>query len=154
VAASAEAASAQRELVGLDGIRPTPAHWLHVSLGHGREDQFETVRERLRRFGSFEADYGPTSCFHEAVVLEVHSERFENLARAVDPDREVSLFLPHLSIAYVDGSPAAAPIRERVNALRARPPVRDLVSEIELCVIPVARGQLLSPWRVVGTVPL
>lgn len=70
-AVRAEARAVQRELEGLDGLRMTPPHWLHVSLGAGREDEVEDVRDRVRRFGSFAADYGPVNCFHQAHVLEV-----------------------------------------------------------------------------------
>jgi hypothetical protein len=153
-AAAEEALAVQRLLAGVAGLRATPLHWLHVSLGHGQPDDLDAVRERVGGFGPFEADYGPISCFHEALVLEAHSERFADVAEAVDPTRDLTTFLPHLSIAYVAGAPAATPIRERLAPLRDRPPVRDVVSEIRLCVIPVARDRLLTPWQVAGVVRL
>lgn len=152
--AAAEAAAVQRELAGLAGLSMTPAHWLHVSLDVGEVNGLETVRARLRGFGAFEAEFGPATCFHDALVLEVRSERFAELVRAVDPERELSTFLPHLSIAYVDGAPEPGPIRTRLVELRERPRARDVVSEVQLCVVPIARDELLSPWRRVGTVPL
>jgi hypothetical protein len=149
-----EAAAVQNELRGLEDLRLTPAHWLHVSLGHGREDDLEIVRDRLRGFGAFEAEYGPTTCFHPAVVLEARSDRFAELAVRIDPECDLSVFLPHLSVAYVDGRPDPGPVRERLLALRDRPLVRERVAEVQLCVIPVARDQLLTPWRVAGVVTL
>lgn len=153
-AAKEEAAVVQRALDGLEGLRLTPPHWLHVSLGLGREDDLERVRDRLRGAVAFEAEYGPATCFHEAIVLEVRGETFAELARAVEPDRDLAIFLPHVSIAYTDGRPSPGPIRDRLLPLRDRPPVRERVSEIELCVVPIARDALLSPWRTLRAVSL
>ena len=153
-AACTEAAGVQRELSGLAGLVLTPRHWLHVSLGAGSESELEAVRERLHGFGSFEAEYGPATCFHEAHVLEVRSERFAELARTIDVQKDLAEFLPHLSIAYVEGRPPQGPSREALASLRERPPIRDLVSEVQLCIVPVARGNLFDPWRVVATVRL
>jgi hypothetical protein len=153
-AAIAEVAVVQRALDGLEGLRLTPPHWLHVSLGLGREDDLERVRDRLRGAVAYEAEYGPATCFHEAVVLEVRGETFAELARAVEPDRDLAFFLPHVSIAYTDGTPSPGPIRDRLLPLRDRPPVRERVREIQLCVVPIARDALLSPWRTLGAVSL
>lgn len=153
-AVRAEARAVQRELEGLDGLRMTPPHWLHVSLGAGREDEVEDVRDRVRRFGSFAADYGPVNCFHQAHVLEVRPNRFAELARAVDPERDPTHVLPHLSVAYVSGMPPPEPSRERLIGLRGRPRVREPVLEIRLCVVPVGRAQLFRPWRVAAVVAL
>ena len=153
-AVQAEATAVQQALAGVQGLRPTPTHWLHVSLGPGREDGLDGVRERLRDFGSFSAEYGPATCFHEALVLEVHSDRMTDLARAIDPERDLELFLPHVSVAYVAGTPEPGPSREKLIELRDRPPVPERISEVQLCVVPVRRSKLLSPWRVAGVVPL
>ena len=152
--AAAEAAAVQAGLAGLPDLRLTPGHWLHVSLAVGSVADAVSVGERLRGFGSFEATYGPVNCFHEALVLEARSERFAELVRAVDPGRDLTFFLPHLSVAYVDGTPAPAPFRERMLPLRDRPPIRDRVSQVALCVVPIARDLVLSSWRTVATVPL
>lgn len=153
-AAAAEAAVVQDGLSGLRGLRMTPRHWLHVSLAVGRVADPAVVRERLLGFGSFEAEYGPATCFHDALVLEVRSDRFAEVVRAVDPERDLTFFLPHLSVAYVDGSPGPEPARERLLHLRDRPRVVDRVSEVHLCVVPIARDRILTPWRTVATVPL
>jgi hypothetical protein len=153
-AACAEAAVVQRELSGLVGLVLTPRHWLHVSLGPGSESELEAVRERLHGFGSFDAEYGPATCFHEAHVLEVRSARFAELARTIDAQKDLAEFLPHLSIAYVEGRPPPGPSREVLASLRDRSPIRDLVSEVQLCVVPVGRGSLFDPWRVAATVRL
>jgi len=152
-AAVAEATAVQAALEGTSGLVATPSHWLHVALGVGSLDDADTVRERLDAFGAFDAAYGPMTCFHEALVLEARSPRFAELARAVDPGTGRT-FLPHLSVAYVDGSSETAAIRERVVALRDRAPVVDRVTHVDLCVIPVPRPELLAPWRVVARVAL
>jgi hypothetical protein len=153
-AAAAEVDAVQEALRRVSGLRMTPRHWLHVSLGRGSETELDAARDRLRGFGAFEAEYGPATCFHEALALEVRSHRLRDLARAVAPERDLDFFLPHLSVAYVEGSPAAAAVRDAVVPLHDRPSVRDRVAEVELCVVPVRRSELLTPWRVAGVVPL
>lgn len=64
------------------------------------------------------------------------------------------MFLPHLSIAYVDGAPVPEAIRATLLELRDRPPVRESVTQIELCEVPIARNALPTPWRTVGVVSL
>lgn len=153
-AVQAEATAVQQALAEIEGLRPTPAHWLHVSLGPGREDDLDRVRTRLRDFGSFNVEYGPATCFHDALVLEVHSDRMTDLARTIDPERDLELFLPHVSIAYVSGTPEPGPSREKLIQLRNRPPVGEQISDVQLCVVPVMRSKLLTPWRVVSVLPL
>ena len=150
----AEVKSVQQALSGVESLVFTPAHWLHLSLGSGHEDEIGSVRERLHGFGSFDAEYGPATCFHDALVLEVHSSRIEELAAAIDPEGDLDLFLPHVSFAYMAGTPDPVATRERLVSLRSRPPVRERLSEVQLCVVPVAREKLLSPWRLAGVVPL
>ena len=153
-AALAEAAAVQRALSEVEGLRLTPAHWLHVSLGQGTREELDAVRERLTGFGSFEAAYGPVNCFHDAIVLEAHSDRFGLLARAISPELDLDRFLPHLSIAYVEGEPPAPAVRDALVQLRSRPRVVDQVTQIELCVVPVRRSELLEPWQLAGVVEL
>jgi hypothetical protein len=149
----AEASAAQEGLAGIDGLRLAPAHFLHVSLG-SNEAQLEVARERLRGFGSFDAEYGPVNCFHDAVVLEVRSGRIAELARALEPERDLEYFLPHLSLGYFEGRPSPEPVREALMPLRERKAVAERTSEVHLCVVPIARGEILSPWSVAGVVPL
>jgi hypothetical protein len=54
----------------------------------------------------------------------------------------------------VAGTPEPGPSREKLIPLRNRQPVRERISEVQLCVVPVARRSLLSPWRVAAVVPL
>jgi hypothetical protein len=149
-AAAAEAAAIQSALSPVGALRATPRHWLHVAIGAGDDG----APERLRRVPAFEAAYGPANCFHDAIVLEAHAAGFRALAAAVDPDRDLSTFLPHVSVAYVGGAPPAAPVRELLEPLRDRPPVRERVDEVTLCEIPLRRSELLTPGRVVATVSL
>ena len=147
-----EAASMQDELRALDGLRLTPGHFLHVSLG-SHEAELKEVREQLDGFGPFEARFGPVNCFHDAAVLEVHSERFVDLAQALDSELDLAYLLPHLSLAYFEGRPQPEPLREALVPLREREAVTETISEIHLCVVPIARGEILGPWQVAGTIP-
>jgi hypothetical protein len=148
-----EAAAVQNELAALENLRLTPAHFLHVSLG-SHEAQLDQARDRLDGFGPLEARYGPVNCFHDAAVLEVASPRFADLVRAFDSERDLTYLLPHLSLGYVDGEPPPEPIRSVLRPLRDREPVTETISEVHLCVVPVARTEILSPWQVAGVVPL
>lgn len=151
--ATAEASAAQAGLDGIGGLLLSPAHFLHVSLG-SHEAQLEIARERLSGFGAFDAEFGPVNCFHDAVVLEVRSDRIADLALALEPERDLEYFLPHLSLGYFDGRPSPEPFREALVGLREREPVTETISEVHLCVVPIARGEILSPWTVAGVVPL
>jgi hypothetical protein len=150
-AVRAEARAVQEELA-VDGLRLIPGHFLHVSLGSQSAD-LDAARKRLAGFGSFEARYGPVSCFPDAPILEARSERFIALAAALGREQDFDVFLPHLSLGYFEGPPVT-PVREAIVRLRDREPVSEAISEVHLCVVPVARGEILSPWSVAGVVPL
>jgi hypothetical protein len=151
--ATAEASAVQEGLEGIGGLRLSPAHFLHVALG-SHEAQLEVARERLSGFGSFDAEYGPVNCFHDAVFLEVRSDQIAGLALALEPERDLEYFLPHLSLGYFEGGPSPEPIRDALVGLRDREPVTETISEVHLCVVPVARSEILSPWSAAGVVPL
>lgn len=150
--AAAEASAVQERLEGIGDLRLVPEHFLHVSLG-SHEAQLDVARRRLSGFGSFDAEFGPVNCFHDAVVLEVSSDRIADLALALEPERDLEYFLPHLSLGYFEGPPVGS-IRERLVSLREREPVAETISELHLCVVPIARSEILSPWTVAGVVPL
>ena len=147
-----EATSVQQKLA-VEGIRLVPAHFLHVSVG-SHEVELDAARERLGGFGPFEARYGPVNCFHDAAVLEVHSQRFADLARALDSERDLDYLLPHVSLGYFEGRLPPESLREALLPIRERAPVTETISEVHLCVVPIARSEILSPWRVAGTVRL
>jgi hypothetical protein len=150
-AVQAEARAVQEELA-VDGLRLVPDHFLHVSLGAQSAD-LEAARERLAGFGPFEAVYGPVSCFPDAPILEARSERFIDLATALGREQDFDVFLPHLSLGYFEGPPVT-PVREAIVRLRDREPVSETISEAHLCVVPIARSEILSPWSVAGVVSL
>ena len=143
-----EVAELQLELTGLDGLRPVPRHFLHVSVAHDGGTGPPPL------IGAVEAMVGPVTCFHEAVVLEVHAERLPELARHLDPGREPATFLPHLSVAYVEGRPDPAAIRDALEPLRSRRPIGERFREVTRCLVPASRTTILDPWRVVETAPL
>jgi 2'-5' RNA ligase len=152
-----EAAAVQRELAALDGLRPLPRHFLHVTVGPAAERPTDEVlavaRERLHGAGAVEARVGPVTCLNAAVVLEVSADALPRLASALDPHRDLSLFLPHLSLAYAEGTPTE-PVRAVLEPLRGRPPAAETFSEVVLCVVPISRTTMLNPWRVAGRIAL
>ena len=141
----AAAVELQRTFAQLEWITPTPAHFMHVTIGHGGGDSFAGI-------GPFEIAYRRVNCFNEAVVVEVAGDGPRRLAeRHGVPGR---LFLPHLTVGYVRSANAPDRLREIL------PPLRNLnlgvqrVEEVVLCRVPAARTTILEPWTVVKSVQL
>jgi hypothetical protein len=100
----------------------------------------------------FEISYPRLAFLHGAIVAEAEAPELRALVARAWPERDLSVFLPHLSIAYV---------REPVDPAEVRPVVerdtllgRHLVTEIALCIVPVSKQTMLEPWTVAATVEL
>ena len=127
------AAELQRALARLDWLAPLPVHLLHVTLP-------------ARVAGPpFEIEYRRVNCFHEAVFVEAHAPELR---------RRSTPFLPHLTLAVTRREHDPAPLRDVLVPLRDAWVGRQVVGEIVRCAIPIGRGSVLSPWRVVERVAL
>ncbi len=163
----------------LNWVVPQPEHFLHASLGGialtrhrptAREigGALEYARRAWKDTPVFEVTYRRINCFHTAVVVEVEGDGPRLLVERLVEDhywgnleiegalREVSpeTYLAHLTIGTVKGGYDPAPLREALIPLRDVEVGAQRVSEATLCLIPASRGTLLSPWAVVGSVPL
>jgi hypothetical protein len=109
----------------------------------------EEVRISGRRF---EISYPRLAFLRGAIVAEAEAPELRALVARAWPERDLSVFLPHLSIAYVRDpvDPAeVCPVVERDTLLG-----RHLVTEIALCIVPVSKRTMLEPWTVAATVVL
>jgi 2'-5' RNA ligase len=135
----------QERLASIEGLEPLPRHFSHVTVGAGGDD----VPISGRRF---EISYPRLACFHEAVVAEAGAPALRDIVARAWPERDLSVFLPHLSLVYARGPVDPAEVRAVLE--RDTPLGRHVVTEIALCMVPVAKRTLLEPWTVAATVVL
>ena len=128
----------QAELEDVPGLEPIPHHFLHVWLG-GRQG---LDIEQLTEAGPFELAYPHVGCFHTAVFVEAHSERFEEVEAPED-------YLPHLTIAVMRDAPDVGPVRDAVVPLRDADVGTVVVDEIVYARFPLSKTTVLQPWTVV-----
>ena len=121
----------QESFAALGWVVPTPRHFLHVALG------LSPWRPRLE--SPVDIEYRHVNAFHDAVIVEAHSPQ---LAALYDEDTA----LPHLTIGYPRGGPAA-PLRDAELG-------RQRVEEVMLVQVPAARTTQLRPWAVEEVVRL
>jgi 2'-5' RNA ligase len=132
-----EARRVQERLARFEWLAPVPDHFLHVWLA-----------EEVAPGATVRAEAGPVTCFHDAVVAEVHG----GLARLV-PDAPQT-FLPHLSLAYVREAHDPAELREALRPLRGEQLGAFEIDEVQRVRVPAARTTVTRPWQVVRTLAL
>lgn len=147
-----------QERLGSDGIDPIPTTGLHLTLfGLGAKDSVTdaevgalavTARRRLTDFEAFDVTIGPATGSRSAIrlsvtpwdpVLALHHALRESAAEVL-PDlriRETSSLRPHLGLGYINREQPAAPVIDKVAALRSLPPV----------TVPVRQAHLVEVWR-------
>jgi hypothetical protein len=127
----------------LPGLRIVPHHFLHVWL----RGAYGPDLDELLGLAPFELRLPRLTCFHTAVVAEVESEE---LAAIEAP----AVFLPHLSLAYVELPVDPAPIRDGLAPRRNTNLGSFVVEELLHVRVPAAKSTVLEPWEVVERVPL
>jgi 2'-5' RNA ligase len=137
-------AALQNEFAHLEAIAPTPAHFLHVTIGHDGASPFAGIEP-------FEIVYRGVNCFNEAVVVEVDGDGPRRLAGRV---RSLDLFLPHLTVGYVREPLPAEEVRGALLPVRNLELGTQVVEEVLLCRVPASRATFLRPWTVVQRVRL
>jgi 2'-5' RNA ligase len=144
------------ELSDVRGLRFYSREMLHVSLrGVGFQVIAKTrpddvLRQDVARIANMAtgvakgtkpiaASAGPVNVFPGAFLLEVHdSGGLGGLRRALGPvvddafGLDESQYLPHITIAMFESPAAADALRERLPALRTRPPTTLAVNRMEL----------------------
>jgi len=131
------ARAVQESFRELNWIAPLPPHFLHVSASAGAADWASVA--------PFPITYRGVNCFHDAVIVEAHSE-----GGPFPP----SPFLPHLSIGYFRRSESAERLREALLPLRDVELGKGMVDEVVLCDVPIGKTTFFQPWRVVARVRL
>ncbi len=152
----ARALELQRAFAHLDWITPLPAHFLHVSVafpgGTAAEEELARGRDACVGVAPFEVDLRRVGCFHDAVIVEVHGDGPRELAARLDEDRDLSTYLPHLTLGFFNDAHDPAPLREALVPLRDVDLGRRRFDAVTLCVVPASRTTILTPWRVAGRV--
>lgn len=151
-----EAAAIQDALADIDGVTPFDLELLHVSV-HSvgfqviearRQDEVlrqdvggvsERAARILKASRPVGVRAGPVNVFADALMLEVHDDgALASLrqrlieARAGSEPVEAPPFLPHITIGTFADPAVAGELRERLPALRERPPVTATLRRIEL----------------------
>ena len=148
------------ELADVDGLIATPPQWWHITVlpvgfqvietrlpDDVLRQEVSSVAERaaaaVKRHRPIDVTAGPVNVFPDALILELHDEgalaRLREDLRGCLPERLAAYvaagsppFLPHVSIASFASEIVAAPLRERLPALRELPAVGAAVRRIEL----------------------
>ena len=151
-----------------------PRGWLHLTLsGVGFATEVSTaeraavvdgVARRVSRLPPFSVLLGGAEVGAEAVVLPVRDLGPFDLLRealrggasdALGPDRvadRASSFRPHLSVAYVNGTGEAGPVRALLDGA-VRPP-RTLLDVRAVSLIELGRDDRRYTWSTTARVPL
>jgi 2'-5' RNA ligase len=149
-----------QEQLALPWLRPVPAHWLHVWieggtwLGRDPGPLVEQAREALAGVEPFRISFPRLTCFHNGVVAEVDSDRPRELAARLLPGRDLSTFLPHVTVAIVTEEAPAEPLRRLLAPIRETSLGEQEVRAVDLCLVPASQTTVLDPWTVAGSVEL
>ncbi len=130
----------QGELEDVPGLVLSPHHYLHVSLPGLDLDG-------LFALGPFELEFRRVNVFHDGVVVEAVSDLLGGVSAP-------PTFLPHMTVAVVQGAPEVEPVRSAVLPLRETVLGTASVAELVKVRVPAGRTTMLQPWTVVDRVPL
>lgn len=165
----------------LEWVVPQPDHFLHTWLIGGAflrrrptpQEVASAVHQAERSWkevSNFDLTYRKINCFHTAVIVEVEGEGPRLLAEKLVKDdywkkvqiegalplsgARMETYLPHLTIGNVKGENDPGLLREALIPLRESNLGSQRVAEASLCLMPGSRTTILSPWEVVGSIPL
>ncbi len=153
---ASDVTSLQDEVADIDGVDLYSSALLHISIrGAGfqviaksRPDEIlredvgrisERAASVITRSTAIEATIGPVNVFPDAVILEVHDGgalgRLRSALAVIGDDTfrfDDTQYLPHITIATFAAGPDVATLRDRLRALRDRPPIATKITHIEL----------------------
>jgi hypothetical protein len=133
-----EALRVQGALEDVPGLELVPHHFLHVWIrgtSHGPDP------DELAERAPFDVAYSRLNCFHNAVVVEVESRAFDEVAAP-------PTFLPHMTVAVVRGTPATEPVREAVEPLRDVDLGTAVARQLVRVGFPASKTTIFEPWTV------
>jgi 2'-5' RNA ligase len=138
----------------LDWIAPVPDHFLHLWLGATQELDVDAAARAWADVAPFSIVYRRANCFHDAAIVEAHTQGVPALVERGFPAADLVLLLPHMSIGYMRRAEAADRLRAALRPFREVELGTGVAAEVLLCDIPVAKSTFLQRWRIVGSVKL
>ena len=96
---------------------------------------------------------GNVNCFHDAGVIEAHTEGVPRLLAALNLQADLRVALPHMTVAYLR-SPSVVSMRHVLKEFRGPEFGSFHTDDVRLCLVPIARSTFLRPWEVAATQPL
>ncbi|HEX9379606.1 MAG TPA: hypothetical protein VF872_08445 [Gaiellaceae bacterium] len=145
----------------VDRVAAVPPHYLHIWI-HGvahdptadrMSELVDEAREIWAEQGSCEIALRHANCFHDAAVVEAHTDGVPRLLAALNPDADLRVALPHMTVGYLR-SPSAASMRDVLEDFRGEEFGSFHADNVQLCLIPFARSTFMRPWEVATTLPL
>jgi 2'-5' RNA ligase len=82
-----------------------------------------------------------------------HTDGVPRLLAALNPDADLRIALPHMTVGYLR-SPEAASVREVLEDFRGEEFGSFHADNVRLCLIPIGRSTFMRPWKVAATHPL
>ena len=145
----------------VEGVAAVPSHFLHIwiyGVAHDptadrMSELVDEAREAWAGRGSCEITLRHANCFHDAAVIEAHTDGVPRLLAALNPDADLRVALPHMTVAYLR-SPSAASVRDVLGDFRGEEFGSFHADNVRLCLIPFARSTFMRPWKVAATHPL
>lgn len=145
----------------VEGVAAVPSHFLHIWIHGVAHDPgadritelVDAARETWAEQDSFEIALRHANCFHDAAVVEAHTDGVPRLLAALNPDADLRVALPHMTVGYLR-SPAAASMRDVLEDFRGKEFASFHADSVRLCLIPIARSTFMRPWKVAATHPL
>jgi 2'-5' RNA ligase len=145
----------------VDHVAAVPRHFLHIWIHGVAHDPtpdrvsklVDAAREIWAEQRSCEIALRHANCFHDAAVVEAHTDGVPRLLAALNPDADLRILLPHMTVGYLR-SPSAASMREALVDFRGEEFGSFHADNVRLCLIPIARSTFMRPWKVAATHPL
>jgi len=142
----------------VEGVVAVPRHFLHIWI-HGVahdptadriSELVDGAREVWAGQGSCEIALRHANCFHDAAIVEAHTDGVPRLLAALNPDADLRVCLPHMTVGYLR-SPSAASMRDVLTDFRGKELGSFQADNVRLCLIPIARSTFMRPWMVAAT---
>jgi 2'-5' RNA ligase len=141
----------------VEGVVAVPEYFLHIWIAGVALDPtpervtalVDTAHEAWSRQGSFDIALRHSNCFHDAAVVEAHTDGVPRLLAALDPDADLRVALPHMTVGYLR-SPSAASLRDALDDFRDCEFASFTADSVQLCLIPIARSTFTRPWDLAG----
>jgi len=145
----------------VERVAGVPPHFLHIWIhGVAHDPTAERVselvdeaREVCAGQRSCEIALRHANCFHDAAVVEAHTDGVPRLLAALNPDADLRVALPHMTVGYLR-SPSVTSMLDVLEDFRGEEFGSFHADNVRLCLIPIARSTFMRPWKVAATHPL